>query len=156
MTEYVDSPGNTADNACQMDAWVSVVTLAVDDLERAVAFYRDGLGWPTQGIVGTEFPGGAVVFFDLANGLKLALWTRSSLARDSGLELGPASPTEFSLGHNVHSREEVDRSYAAAVAAGATGVKGPEKTFWGGYAAYIQDPDGHLWELVYNPDLLPR
>ena len=135
---------------------ITVITLAVGDLERSVTFYRDGLGWPTQGIVGTELPDGAVAFFDLTNGLKLALWPWDSLARDAGLELDRGSPTEISLGHNVRSREEVDRAYASAVAAGAGAVKAPEATAWGGYAAYVQDPDGHLWELVYNPELIPE
>ena len=139
-----------------MEPSVTVITLGVDDLERAVAFYRDGLGWPTRGIVGTEFPDGAVAFFDLANGLKLALWPRRSLARDAQLDLAPASSTELSLSHNTRSPEEVDRAYATAVSAGATPAKPPGATFWGGYAGYIQDPDGHLWEIVYNPDLLPE
>ena len=138
-----------------MEPRITVITLAVDDLDRAVAFYRDGLGWPTEGIVGREFPDGAVAFFDLAGGLKLALWPRGSLSRDAGVELGARSPTELSLGHNVRSAAEVDAAYRRAVAAGATGIKEPQPTFWGGYAGYVQDPDGHLWELVYNPDLLP-
>lgn len=139
-----------------MEPRITVITLAVDDLERSLAFYRDGLGWPSQGIVGTEFPDGAVAFFDLAHGLKLALWPRESLARDAGVELDRRSSTELSLGHNVRSPEEVDRAYGSAVAAGATGVKEPAATFWGGYAGYFEDPDGHLWEIVYNPDLIPE
>ena len=138
-----------------MEPRITVITLAVEDLDRAVAFYRDGLGWPTQGIVGREFPDGAVVFFDLANGLKLALWPRVSLARDAGVEPGPGSPTELSLGHNVRSPADVDAAYGRVVAAGGIGIREPHPTFWGGYAAYVQDPDGHLWELVFNPGLLP-
>src|SRR5256885_16456130 len=105
-----------------MEPRITVVTLAVDDLDRAVAFYRDGLGWPTQGIIGREFPDGAVAFFDLAGGLKLALWPRGSLARDAEVEQGPRSPTELSLGHNVRSPAEVDAAYARAAAAGGTGI----------------------------------
>ena len=130
---------------------VSLVTLAVDDLERAVAFYRDGLGLSTEGIVGSEYEHGAVAFFPLASGLKLALWPRASLAHDSGVARGPASATEFALAHNVGSRGEVDAVMAEARSAGAAIVKPAEDTFYGGYAGYFQDPDGHLWEVAWNP-----
>src|SRR3954454_18299072 len=102
-----------------MKARVTLLTLGVDDLERSVTFYRDGLGLKTEGIVGTEFEHGAVAFFDLQSGLKLALWPRASLAHDAGLPLGPPSATEFSLGHNVGSRAEVDAVMTAAQRAGA-------------------------------------
>jgi catechol 2,3-dioxygenase-like lactoylglutathione lyase family enzyme len=131
---------------------VTVVTLGVDDLERAVAFYRDGLGLPTQGIVGTEFPHGAVAFFDLQAGLRLALWPRASIAHDTGLDPAPPAATEFTLGHNVNGRGEVDAVMARAEGAGARIVKPAGETFWGGYAGYFQDPDGHLWEVVWNPE----
>lgn len=130
---------------------ITVLTLGVDDLERSLRFYRDGLGFATDGIVGTEFEYGAVVFIDLEGGLRLALWPRSSIAHDSGIPQGPASPTEFTLGHNVASREEVDAVMRQARAAGAHVVKEAGDTFWGGYAGYFQDPDGHLWEVVWNP-----
>jgi len=130
---------------------ITVITLGVDDLARAVAFYRDGLGLTTSGIVGTEFEHGAVAFFDLQNGLKLALWPRSSLAHDTGLALDAASAIEFTIGHNVGSQHEVDAVMAQAARAGATIVKAAQATFWGGYAGYFQDPDGHLWEVVFNP-----
>lgn len=117
-----------------MTLGVSVITLGVDDLQRSVAFYRDGLGLSTAGIVGTEFEYGAVAFFDLQRGLKLAVWPRASLARDAGLGLGAASPADFSLGHNVATRSEVDEVMAQAAAAGATVVKAAHDTFWGGYA----------------------
>lgn len=135
---------------------ISVVTLCVDDLERSVRFYRDGLGLATEGIVGREFEHGAVAFFDLQAGLKLALWPRESLAHDSGLAPGTTSATEFTLGHNVASPEEVDAVMKQAADAGAVVVKPARKTFWGGYAGYFQDPDGHLWEVVWNPHLLPQ
>jgi catechol 2,3-dioxygenase-like lactoylglutathione lyase family enzyme len=138
-----------------MDPRITVLTLGVDDLERSVAFYRDGLGWPTAGIIGSEFEHGAVCFFDLAGGLKLALWPRASLAKDAGLATDPPARTELSLGHNVRSAAEVDAAYERALAAGATAIRAPHATFWGGYSAYIADPDGHLWELVFNPDLVP-
>lgn len=131
---------------------VSLITLAVDDLERAIRFYRDGLGLTTDGIIGTEFEHGAVAFFDLQQGLRLALWPRASLAHDSGLPLGAPSATEFSLAHNVASRDEVDAVMAQARAAGATIVKPAQDAFWGGYAGYFQDPDRHLWEVAWNPE----
>ncbi|MBU2099568.1 MAG: VOC family protein [Gammaproteobacteria bacterium] len=134
---------------------ISVITLAVEDLERAVCFYRDGLGLPTAGVVGQEFEHGAVAFFDLSHGLKLALWPRKSLAHDTGLPTQQPCPSSFSIGHNVSSQQEVDDVMTQAVAAGARLVKRAQPTFWGGYAAYFQDPDGHLWEVVWNPALLP-
>lgn len=134
---------------------ISLITLCVDDLERAVRFYRDGLGLETQGIVGQELEFGAVAFFDLQSGLKLALWPRKSLAHDAALPLTPPSPIELSLGHNVSSREEVDAVMGQARQAGAVIVKPACDTFWGGYAGYFQDPDGHLWEIAWNPQLLP-
>lgn len=134
---------------------ITVITIGVDDLERAVRFYRDGLGLPTNGIVGTEFEYGAVAFFDLQDGVKLATFPRASIARDAGIPEGEASPTEFTLGHNVSAREEVDLVMDQAAQAGATIVKKAQDTFWGGYAGYFQDPDGHLWEVVWNPHLLP-
>lgn len=134
---------------------ITVITLGVDDLERSLRFYRDGLGLPTEGIIGTEFEHGAVVFIDLQPGLKLALWPRASLAHDTGLPLAPPSATEMTLGHNVSSRAEVDAVMEQARTAGARIVKSAADTFWGGYAGCFQDPDGHLWEVVWNPHLLP-
>jgi catechol 2,3-dioxygenase-like lactoylglutathione lyase family enzyme len=130
---------------------VTLITLGVDDLPRALAFYRDGLGWSTKGIVGTEFEHGAVAFFDLQLGLQLALWPRADLAHDAGLARGPSSATELSLGHNVKSPDEVDAVMEQAGRAGARIVKAAQRTFWGGYAGYFQDPDGHLWEVAWNP-----
>lgn len=130
---------------------LSVVTIGVDDLERAVAFYRDGLGLATEGIIGREFEYGAVAFFSLQPGLRLAVWPRASIARDAGTAVTPRSPTEFTLGHNVGSKEEVDAVMSQATKAGAVIVKEAHATFYGGYAGYFQDPDGHLWEIVWNP-----
>lgn len=134
---------------------ITMITLGVDDLERAVCFYRDGLGLPTEGIIGKEFEYGAVAFFDLQAGLKLALWPRKSLAHDAGLALAAPSATECTLGHNVASKEEVDAVMRQAQAAGAHIVKPAQDTFWGGYAGYFQDPDRHLWEVVWNPQFMP-
>lgn len=136
-----------------MKSRVTVITIGVDDLERALLFYRDGLGLSTEGIIGTEFTDGAVAFFDLQAGLKLALWPRTSIAHDAGLPLGSPSPIEFTLGHNVSSKEEVDAVMEQARRAGAAIVKPAHETFWGGYAGYFQDPDQHLWEVVWNPSL---
>lgn len=135
---------------------ISFITLAVDDLERSLRFYRDGLGLRTDGIVGQEFEHGAVAFFELQAGLKLAIWPRASLAHDSGVPLGHPCATEFALAHNVSSRNEVDALMAQAENAGATITKPAQDTFWGGYAGYFQDPDKHLWEIAWNPKLLPQ
>jgi uncharacterized protein len=134
-----------------MKARITLLTLGVDDLERAVRFYRDGLGWQTEGIIGTEFEHGAVAFFELQGALKLALWPRRSLAHDAGIASGPRSATEFSIAHNVSSRGEVDAVMAEVERAGARIVKRAHDTFYGGYAGYFADPDGHLWEVAWNP-----
>ena len=122
---------------------ITLLTLGVDDLEKAVSFYRDGLELETKGIVGTEFEHGAVAFFELQSGLKLALWPRTSIGHGTRLPLGSPSATEFTIGHNVASKSEVDAVMKQAEAAGAVVVKAAEDTFWGGYAGYFQDPDGH-------------
>ena len=134
---------------------VSVLTIGVDDLDRALRFYRDGLGLRTDGIVGKEFEFGAVAFFPLQPGLQLALWPRKSIAHDCGLDVSGPSPTEVTIGHNVSSKAEVDAVMKQAIAAGATVVKPAENTFYGGYAGYFLDPDRHLWEVVWNPQLPP-
>lgn len=138
-----------------MRAHISLITLGVEDLERAVRFYRDGLGWPTQGIVGTEFEHGAVAFFDLQSQLKLALWPRRSLAHDTGLPLDAGLPAAISLAHNVASRDEVDAVLEQAQDGGGRIVKPAVDTFYGGYAGYFADPDGHLWEVAWNPAIPP-
>lgn len=130
---------------------ITLITIGVDDLERSLHFYRDGLGLKTEGIIGTEFEYGAVAFFGLEAGLKLAIYPRKSLAHDSGLPLGQASATEFSIGHNVFSKTEVDAVMEQAKRAGANIVKPAQDTFWGGYAGYFHDPDQHLWEVAWNP-----
>jgi len=131
---------------------ITLITLGVDDLQKAVRFYRDGLGLKTEGIVGTEFEYGAVAFFDLQAGLKLALWPRKTIARDTGIALGRPNATDLTIGHNVSSKAEVDAVMEQAKKAGAVVVKTAHETFWGGYAGYFQDPDGHLWEVAWNPE----
>jgi uncharacterized protein len=132
---------------------ITLITLGVDDLEKSLAFYRDRLGLPTEGIVGTEFEHGAVAFFDLQNGLKLALWPRRSIAHDAKLPLQSPSATDLTIGHNVGSKGEVDEVMEQAKTAGAKIIKPAQETFWGGYAGYFQDPDDHLWEIAWNPEM---
>ena len=135
-----------------MDPRISYVTLGVDDLERALRFYRDGLGLPTKGILGAEDAEGGVVFFELKGGMVLALWPRKSIAQDTGLPVGTPNPADFTLAHNVASSEEVDAVMAEVKRAGAKILKPAHKTFWGGYSGYFQDPDGHVWEVAWNPE----
>ena len=131
----------------------TLLTLGVSDLERSLKFYRDGLGWPSEGIIGQEYEYGATAFFNLENGLILALWPRASIARDTGLPLQPPSATDFAIAHNVNSREEVHAVLDLAARAGATTVKAAADTFYGGYSGWFQDPDGHLWEVAWNPQI---
>ena len=146
--------------AGRMRPQIHVITLGVDDLERAVAFYR-ALGLETEGIVGTEFagdettPAGDVAMFRLKGGLILSLYPRPELAKDAGVPEGPRRPGEFSVGHLVDSKEEVHALMAAAEAAGATLLGDAHDRPWGIYSGYFQDPDGHLWEVVWNPEMLP-
>jgi catechol 2,3-dioxygenase-like lactoylglutathione lyase family enzyme len=135
-----------------MKPLVTFITLGVSDLQRALRFYRDGLGLPTEGIVGTEFEHGAVAFFKMENGLILALWPYESMGHDSHVATGPPPHTSACLAHNVQSREEVDEILRQAEAAGARVTSRPTTRFWGGYSAYFQDPDGHLWEVACAPD----
>lgn len=130
---------------------IKVITLGVDDLGAALAFYRDGLGLPTEGIIGTEFEDGAVVFIEMNDDLILALYPRSALAKDANVEAGPRSPSELALGHIVGSKEAVDEIMRQARDAGAHVTDAARERFWGGYSGYFQDPDGHLWEIAWNP-----
>jgi len=135
---------------------ITIITLGVDDLNKSLTFYRDGLGLPTQGIIGKEFEYGAVVFFDLQSGVKLALWPRKSIAHDTHLSVQSPSATEFTLAQNVSKKEEVDMVMEQAKEAGAKIIKSAQDTFYGGYAGYFQDPDHHVWEIAWNPQLLPE
>ena len=138
---------------------IRVVTLAVADLERAFAFYRDGLGLASSGIIATELydevsgAAGAIAMFKLDGGLILSLYPRTDLAKDAGVAADATSRTEFSLGHAVESREEVDAVLARAEAAGARLTGGPRERPWGIYSGYFEDPDGHLWEVMWDPEL---
>lgn len=130
---------------------IKVITLGVDDLEQSLDFYRDGLGLPTDGIVGTEFEDGAVVFFHMNDGLFLALYPRPALAKDANISLSPPSSSELSIGHIVGSKQEVNTTMQQAEKAGANITDAARDRFWGGYSGYFQDPDGHLWEIAWNP-----
>lgn len=143
--------GTTREWSANMKPRVNLITVGVHDLERSLKFYRDGLGLPTEGIIGKEFEYGAVAFFDLQAGVRLAIWPRKSISRDAGVPVDVDSRTEFVLGHNVSSKEEVDAVMEQARNAGAVIVKPAHDTFWGGYGGYFQDPDGHLWEVAWNP-----
>ncbi len=134
-----------------MKPQITVITIGVNDLEKSLKFYRDGLGLPTQGIIGTEFEHGAIALFDLQCGLKLAIFRREDIAYDARVAFGVASATEFTIGHIVGSKHEVDIVMEQAKNAGATITDSAHDRFWGGYSGYFQDPDGHLWEVVWNP-----
>lgn len=139
---------------------IDVLTLAVADLDRALAFYREGLGLQSRGVIGTEYvgnevmPAGAIVTFELNGGLVLALYPRTELAKDASVELGAPKTGEFSIGHLVASREEVDALLSRAAAAGATLTDRAHDRPWGIYSGYFRDPDGHLWEIIWNPRYL--
>jgi catechol 2,3-dioxygenase-like lactoylglutathione lyase family enzyme len=134
---------------------VDVLTLGVGDLERALAFYR-ALGLESPGVIGTQHegdettPAGAAAMFELRSGLILALYPRSELAKDANMPLEPGTGA-FSVGHLVESKAEVDAVLARAVAAGATLTDEAHERPWGIYSGYFRDPDGHLWEIIWNP-----
>jgi catechol 2,3-dioxygenase-like lactoylglutathione lyase family enzyme len=138
-----------------VEARIDVITLAVDDLERALAFYR-ALGFESKGVVATEYagddthPAGAIAMVHLKGGQILSLYPRSDLAKDAGISLGTPQSGEFSLGHIVTSREEVDAVLAKAKSAGAPVTELHDRP-WGIYSGYFRDPDGHLWEVIHNP-----
>jgi catechol 2,3-dioxygenase-like lactoylglutathione lyase family enzyme len=134
-----------------MNPRIKVITLGVSDLEKSLAFYRDGLGLSTPGIIGTEFEDGAVVFFNMNDDLILALYPRAALAKDANISMSPPSPAEFSIGHIVKSKQEVDAIMLQAERAGAHVTDPAHDRFWGGYSGYFQDLDGHLWEIAWNP-----
>jgi uncharacterized protein len=143
-----------------MQPRIDIITLAVADLERALDFYRDGLGLESRGVIGTEWvgddvhPAGAVAMFELQGGMILCLYPRTELAKDAKVPLGPSKTGEFSIGHAVTNKAEVDALLAQAEAAGATLTDRPHDRPWGIYSGYFRDPDGHLWEILWNPRLL--
>jgi catechol 2,3-dioxygenase-like lactoylglutathione lyase family enzyme len=142
-----------------MEPHIAVITLTVSDLERSFAFYRDGLGLDSCELVGTEYvgddltPAGAAGMFKLGGGLMLMLYPRSELAKDANIAPGPARSGEFSIGHVVPNRADVDALLAQAEGAGATLTDRPHDRPWGIYSGYFRDLDGHLWEVIWNPGL---
>jgi len=130
---------------------INLLTVGVADLVQSMEFYQKGFGWQTKGIVGKEYEHGAVVMFELDNGGMLCLYERKNLAWDSKVSLHPESATEFSMGYFVNSDKEVDVIMEKAKKAGAKITKPGQKAFWGGYHGYLQDIDGHLWEIGHNP-----
>ena len=128
-----------------MEQRMSLITLGVADLSRAVAFYEQVIGWKPE----SSPPG--VVFFDL-NGVVFALWPHDDLAKDMGVATDSVPPYRgYALAHNVRSESEVDAIFTRLKEKGATILKQPQKTFWGGYSGYFSDPDGHTWEIAHNP-----
>jgi catechol 2,3-dioxygenase-like lactoylglutathione lyase family enzyme len=142
-----------------MQPRIHVITLAVSDLDRALTFYRDGLGLDSRGVIGTEFtgddttPAGAAAMFQLEGGPILSLYPRTELAKDANIPLGLPKTGEFSIGQAVASKAEVDAVLAQAKTAGATLTDEPHDRPWGIYSGYFRDLDGHLWEIVWNPRL---
>ena len=133
-----------------MQRHIHVITLGVADLERSLAFYR-ALGFESEGIIGTEFPGGAVALFNLEGGLTLSLYGRDDLEADANATFDAPGRGEFSIGHLVASHDDVDAVLQEAVAAGATLTEEPHDRPWRIYSGYFRDPDGHLWEVIWNP-----
>lgn len=142
-----------------MEPRLNVITPAVNDLDKSYAFYRDGLGFPTKGIIATEFkgtesePAGAIVLFELRRGLIFALYPRQELAKDARVPNTVASPLEFSLGYLVGGKKEVDELLENAQEAGGTITDKPHDRAWGIYSGYFKDLDGHLWEIIWHPTM---
>jgi catechol 2,3-dioxygenase-like lactoylglutathione lyase family enzyme len=139
-----------------MERRIDVITIAVNDLERALDFYR-ALGFESSGVIGTEFtgddtnPSGSAAMFELEGGLVLALYPRTELAKDANVPFGPPKAGEFSIGQLVAGKADVDALLAKAEAAGATLTDQPHERPWGIYSGYFRDLDGHLWEIIWNP-----
>jgi hypothetical protein len=132
-----------------------VLTLGVGDLSRSIEFYRDGLGLPTDGVIGEEFEHGAVAFFNLDHDMILALYPSESLSHDAGIKVTEARLGAVSIGHIAPTKADVDRIVERAAAVGAVVTDKPRDRFWGGYSGYFHDPDGHLWEIVWHPQWSP-
>jgi uncharacterized glyoxalase superfamily protein PhnB len=129
-----------------MKSKISLITLGISDLNKSLAFYRDGLGFKTHNYKEGE----GVVFFDM-EGTWLSLYPKEKLAEDTTVSPEGNGFRGITLAHNVYSKEEVDNVFKQAIAVGAKAVKKPQEVFWGGYSGYFADPDGHFWEVAYNP-----
>ena len=125
---------------------IGLICLGVGDLQRSLAFYRDGLGLPTH----DHKDGDECIFFAM-EGTMLSIYPRGELAKDAGVPAAGAGFAGITLAHNEPSKAGVDRVFAEALAAGAVAVKPPQDAVWGGYSGYFADPDGHLWEVAWNP-----
>ncbi|WP_101296206.1 VOC family protein [Halegenticoccus soli] len=133
---------------------IRVITLGVADLKRSTRFYEDGLGLPLQGIFGNDADESTVAFFDINDDMILALYPKDWLAKDANVESADRGGTSFSIGQTVESKDEVDEVVEQAANAGAAVPEPPRDRVWGGYSGYFRDLDGHLWEIVWNPDLV--
>lgn len=131
-----------------MKPHITIITLGVEDLRRAIEFYHNGLGFPLLDEGDSE----SIAFFKL-DSIILGLYPRDKLAEDITISLEGTGFQGFTLAHNVGSPEEVDKTLAEAVAVGAVLVKPGQKVFWGGYSGYFKDPDGFYWEVAHNPFL---
>ena len=142
-----------------MEPRIHAITLAVEELDRALAFYREGLGFESSGVIAADVHDeqsgaeGAIAMLPLAGGLILTIYPSSELAKDAGVPFAPAKTGEFSIGHAVASREDVDAVISLAGDLGGTVLEEPRDRPWGIYSGYFQDPDGHLWEVLHNPGL---
>jgi len=137
-----------------MKPQIHTITLGVEDLEKSVSFYRDIIGWRTDGIVGSEFGNMAVAIFNMQRGSRLQLFSKTGLAKEANIQATGKNAADFSLGYYVNTSTSVDKiidQLRQRIPASIT--KEPGKTRWGGYNAYFQDLDGHLWEVVYDPKL---
>lgn len=132
-----------------MEQRITLITLGVSDVKRSREFYDHCFGWKAADTTNDD-----IVFYDLG-GMQLALFKDDALAEDAGVAPEGSGFRKFSVAHNTRSENEVDELVARLASRGATVVKAPQKVFWGGYSAYIADPDGILWEIAYNPYLLP-
>ncbi|WP_343232801.1 MULTISPECIES: VOC family protein [unclassified Modicisalibacter] len=145
MVESAAEKTRHAKEEVDMEQRMSLVTLGVADLTRSRRFYETGLGWRVGQAVADE-----VVFFQL-NGLILSLYPRDALGRDAGIETSGSGFSGITLAYNARRREDVDAVLSEAQRAGGRLVKEPREADWGGYSGYFADPDGHLWEVAYNP-----
>ena len=145
MAGIIVSGRRTEGRSADVEPRLSIVTLGVGDLGRAVTFYRDGLGWPLSGASEED-----IAFFK-TGGVVLALYPRGALAEDVGVDPEGSGFSGFTLAHNVAERERVDSTLAEASYAGARIVKEAQDVFWGGRSGYFADPDGHLWEVAWAP-----
>lgn len=134
-----------------MEQRLTLITLGVSDLKRSRAFYEEKFGWKPLSNSSAD-----IVFFQLQGGLQLALFPEKALAEDAQVDEKGSGFKKFSLAYNVRSEKEVDELVASLEMKGVAVLKQPQKVFWGGYCSYVADPDNNLWEIAYNPYLIPE